>query len=60
MEKRKEIYAEIQQIVAEKLPVICLVNPYSMAAIRNKIEGVEYSALGGAFWNMDELKITDN
>lgn len=59
-EQRKEIYAEIQQIVAEKLPVICLVNPYSMAAIRNKIEGVEYSALGGAFWNMDELKITDN
>ncbi|HEY9770845.1 MAG TPA: ABC transporter substrate-binding protein [Coleofasciculaceae cyanobacterium] len=56
-EKRKEIYAEIQQIVAEKLPVICLVNPYSMSAIRNKITGVEYSALGGAFWNMEELKI---
>ncbi len=55
--KRKEIYAEIQQIVAEKLPVICLVNPYSMSAIRNKITGVEYSALGGAFWNMEELKI---
>lgn len=59
LEKRKEIYAEIQQLVAEKLPVICLVNPYSMSAIRNKIEGVEYSALGGAFWNMEELKITE-
>ena len=59
IEKRKEIYAEIQQIVADKLPVICLVNPYSMSAIRNKIEGVEYSALGGAFWNMEELKITE-
>ena len=59
LEKRKEIYAEIQQIVAEKLPVICLVNPYSMSAIRNKIEGVEYSALGGAFWNLDELKIVE-
>ena len=59
IEKRKKIYAEIQQIVAEKLPVICLVNPYSMSAIRNKIEGVEYSALGGAFWNMDELKIKE-
>ena len=59
IEKRKEIYAEIQQIVAEKLPVICLVNPYSMSAIRNKIEGVEYSALGGAFWNLEELKITE-
>ena len=58
LEKRKEIYAEIQQLVAEKLPIICLVNPYSMAAVRNKIEGVEYSALGGAFWNLEELKIT--
>ena len=58
-EKRKLIYAEVQQIVSEKLPVIFLVNPLSMAAVRNKIEGVEYSALGGAFWNMDELKITE-
>lgn len=57
-EKRKLIYAEVQQIVSEKLPVIFLVNPLSMAAVRNKIEGVEYSALGGAFWNLDELKIT--
>ncbi len=59
LEKRKAIYAEIQQIVSEKLPLICLVNPYSLAAVRNKIEGVEYSALGGAFWNLDELKITE-
>lgn len=57
-EKRKAIYSEVQQLVSEQLPVICLVNPYSMAAIRNKIKGVEYSALGGAFWNLEELKIT--
>ena len=57
-EKRKAIYSEVQELVSEQLPVICLVNPYSMAAIRNKIKGVEYSALGGAFWNLEELKIT--
>jgi len=57
--KRKVIYTEIQQIVSQQQPVICLVNPYSMSAVRNKIEGVEYSALGGAFWNLDELKITE-
>jgi len=57
--KRKVIYAEIQQLVATQQPVICLVNPYSMSAVRNKIEGVEYSALGGAFWNLEELKITE-
>ena len=59
LEKRKAIYAEAQQLVAEKLPIICLVNPYSMAAVRNKVQGIEYSALGGAFWNLEELKITE-
>ncbi|MGL6338925.1 MAG: ABC transporter substrate-binding protein [Waterburya sp.] len=59
LEKRKAIYAQVQQLVSEQLPAICLVNPYSLAAIRNKIKGVEYSALGGAFWNLSELKISD-
>jgi peptide/nickel transport system substrate-binding protein len=59
LEKRKAIYAQVQQLVSEQLPAICLVNPYSLAAVRNKIKGVEYSALGGAFWNLSELKISD-
>ncbi|MBE9046929.1 ABC transporter substrate-binding protein [Pleurocapsales cyanobacterium LEGE 10410] len=58
-EKRKAIYAEAQQIVSEKVPFIYLVNPYFMEAIRNNIEGVEFSALGGGFWNLEELKITE-
>ena len=58
-EKRKAIYVEIQQLVSNNLPFIYLVNPKSFGAVRNKIEGVEYSALGGAFWNLDELKITE-
>jgi peptide/nickel transport system substrate-binding protein len=57
--KRKTIYAEIQELVSAKVPFIYLVNPYSMAAVRNNIEGVEYSALGGPFWNLDQLKITE-
>jgi peptide/nickel transport system substrate-binding protein len=56
-DKRKAIYNETQQIISEYLPFIYLVNPYSMAAVRNQIEGIQYSALGGAFWNIDELKI---
>ena len=55
--KRKEIYAKYQNIVQEQLPLIHLVNQLSMGAVRNRIEGVEYSALGGAFWNLYELKI---
>ena len=55
--KRKEIYNQIQKIVEDKLPFIYLVNPNSLYAVRNRIEGVQYSPLGGAFWNVEKLKI---
>jgi peptide/nickel transport system substrate-binding protein len=58
--KRKEIYAEIQQIVETNVPFIYLVNPLALGAVRNHIQGIDYSALGGAFWNLEELKITEN
>lgn len=56
-EKRKQIYASAQQLASQYLPLIYLVNPYSLAAVRNRINGIEYSALGGAFWNIETLKI---
>ena len=56
--KRKEIYAETQRVTQEYLPYIYLINPLSMAAVRNRVKGVEYSALEGAFWNIYELKVT--
>ncbi len=59
IEKRKEIYAQAQQLAVEYLPLIYLVNPYSLSAVRNNIEGIEYSALGGAFWNIEQLKINE-
>ncbi len=58
--KRKEIYAETQRITQEFLPFVYLVNPYSLAAVRNRFQGIQYTALGGAFWNIHELKITEN
>lgn len=58
-EKRKAIYGEIQRLVSDNVPFIYLVNPKALGAVRNTIEGVEYSALGGAFWNREELKITE-
>jgi peptide/nickel transport system substrate-binding protein len=60
IEKRKEIYGQAQQLAVEYLPLIYLVNPYALAAVRNKIQGIEYSALGGAFWNIEKLKISAN
>ncbi|CCH65433.1 Oligopeptide ABC transporter, periplasmic oligopeptide-binding protein OppA (TC 3.A.1.5.1) [Richelia intracellularis HM01] len=58
--KRKIIYAKTQKITQEYLPFIYLVSPYSMEAIRNRFKDIQYSALGGAFWNIHEVKIVKN
>ncbi len=58
LEKRKEIYADIQRITQDNLPLVFLVNPLSLSAVRDRVQGVEYSALGGAFWNTDQLRVT--
>lgn len=58
--KRKKIYGRFQQIVQEELPFIYLVNPLSLEAVRNRIKNIKFSALGGAFWNLYELKIMTN
>ncbi|HAC64722.1 MAG TPA: peptide ABC transporter substrate-binding protein, partial [Cyanothece sp. UBA12306] len=57
--KRKEIYGEFQQVVAEQLPIFCLVNSLLLQAVRDRVQNVQFSAIGGAFWNIDELKIKD-
>jgi peptide/nickel transport system substrate-binding protein len=35
-------------------------NYISMSAVRDRISGLKYSAIGGVVWNIHELKITDN
>ena len=57
--KRKAIYAETQRLTQEYLPQIYLVNGLSMTAIRDRIQNTKYSALGGAVWNIYELKVSD-
>ena len=57
--KRKAIYAKFQQIVQEQLPFFYLVNQLSLDAVRDRIQGIQYSALGGAFWNIYEEYIAD-
>ncbi|MGK7900564.1 MAG: ABC transporter substrate-binding protein [Hormoscilla sp.] len=57
--KRKEIYAQTQRITQENLPFIFLVNPLSMTAVRDRVQPIKYSALGGAFWNIHELQIVE-
>lgn len=57
--KRKAIYAQIQRLSQEYLPYIYLINPLTMAAIRDRVQGIQFSALQGAFWNIYELKVAD-
>jgi len=54
--KRKAIYAQTQRLAKEYVPFIYLVNPLALAAVRDRIEGIKYSALGGTLWNVYELK----
>jgi peptide/nickel transport system substrate-binding protein len=55
--KRRDIYIEVQKITQENVPFIYLVNPLYLAAVKDKVKGVKFSPLSGAFWNMYELKI---
>jgi peptide/nickel transport system substrate-binding protein len=57
--KRKAIYGEAQQLVQEQLPFIYTITPLTFSAIRNRIQNVKYSALGGALWNLSELRIKE-
>jgi peptide/nickel transport system substrate-binding protein len=55
--KRKAIYAKAQTLVQEHLPFIYLIQPLSFSAVRDRVRDVKYSALGGALWNIYDLKI---
>ncbi|MEY3296985.1 MAG: hypothetical protein RLZZ597_245 [Cyanobacteriota bacterium] len=57
--KRFELYKETQRLTQEYLPFIYLINNLSLSAVRNTVEGVQYTAIGGAFWNIHELQITE-
>jgi peptide/nickel transport system substrate-binding protein len=57
--KRKKIYQRTQTLAQENLPFIYLVNQFSMAAVRNDVQTIQYSSLGGAFWNLHELKVQE-
>lgn len=59
-EKRKAIYAEAQVLAQTYVPLVFLVNPLSLSAVSNRIQGVNYAALGGALWNIHELQLTEN
>ena len=58
-EQRRQTYDQMQAMVQDYLPFIYLVNLYSLSAVRNRFCGIEYSALGGAFWNLESIQLCD-
>ena len=57
--QRKELYGEAQETVLENLPFIYMINPLTFAAIRNRVQGIDYTALGGSTWNIDEQTLQE-
>ena len=55
--KRRALYARTQQLTQQYLPFIHLITPYSLVAVRNTLQGLKVNALGGAFWNIHELRL---
>jgi peptide/nickel transport system substrate-binding protein len=58
-DERFELYKETQQLTQDYLPFIYLINNLSLTAVRDRVEGVKYTALGGALWNIHELSVED-
>jgi len=56
--KRKRLYDRVQEIVAEDLPVICLVSPNILVGASNRVGNFRPSILVPyALWNVEQLYI---
>jgi peptide/nickel transport system substrate-binding protein len=56
--QRKHLYDRVQEIVAEKLPVICLVSPNILVAAANRVGNFRPGILVPyALWNIEQLYV---
>src|SRR5271156_2439220 len=56
--KRKRLYDRVQEIVAEELPVICLVSPNILVGAANRVGNFRPAILVPyALWNIEELYV---
>ena len=57
-QKRKKLYDRVQEIVAEDLPVICLVSPNILVGAKDRIGNFQPAILDPyTLWNIDQLYI---
>ena len=56
--KRKSLYDRVQEIVAEELPVICLVSPNILVGAANRVGNLHPAILVPyALWNIEQLYV---
>ncbi|MGB6485069.1 MAG: ABC transporter substrate-binding protein [Candidatus Acidiferrales bacterium] len=56
--RRKRLYDQVQQIVAQDLPVICLASPHILVGAKDRIGNFHPAILAPyALWNVDELYV---
>jgi len=56
--ERKRLYDRVQEIVAENLPIICLVSPDILVAARDQVRNFEPAILDPyTIWNIEQLYI---
>lgn len=56
-ETRYRLYAEAQTLAQTYVPVVYLINPLALMAVRDRIDGVQYSAVSSLLWNVTELQV---
>ncbi len=54
-DERVRLYAEVQDIMAEELPLLYMMTPYGYSGIKNKWQNVIVPPSGSILWNLDEL-----
>jgi len=58
-QKRKTLFNQVQQIIAEQAPMLFLVNPDALAAISPNVKNAAPAVLDPqTFWNAERLKVT--
>ncbi len=56
--KRKLFFDHVQQIVADKVPILFLVNPNALSAVSSNVNNVAPAALRPQiYWNADRLQV---
>jgi peptide/nickel transport system substrate-binding protein len=56
--RRKHLYDQVQEIVAQDLPVICLASPHILIGAKDRIGNFHPAILAPyALWNVDELYV---